>query len=139
MNSHVGVERFELWHIFLTVGAPNILVAKKEVLERGENHAVDINVEKVDDVVEGRIVETVGFFSVKLDNNDKDIIEQCEEVEIFFELNNLSQGENISSVFSTKAGKCVPVEAFLFDECVDGPFELDEIGNVDQSKEEIDA
>ena len=60
------------------------------MLERGENHAVDVNVEKVDDVVEGRIVETVGFFSVKLDNNDKDIIEQCEEVEIFFELYNLS-------------------------------------------------
>ena len=42
-------------------------------------------------------------------------------------------------MFSSKAGKCVPVEAFLLDEFVDGPLELDEIGNVDQSKEEIDA
>ena len=78
LNNHVGEERSEICSILLTVGAPDVLVTEEEVFERGENHAVDVNVEKVDDVVEGTIEGTVGFFSVKLDDDDKDIVEQCE-------------------------------------------------------------
>ena len=54
-------------------------------------------------------------------------------------LNNLSQGENISSIVSTKAGKCISIEAILFDECVDGPAKLDQVGDVDHGEQETDA
>ena len=139
MNNHVGEERSEICSILLTVGAPDVLVTEEEVFERGENHAVDVNVEKVDDVVEGTIEGTVGFFSVKLDDDDKDIVEQCEKMEVSFKLNNLGKGENISSMFSTKAGKCVPIETILLDKGVDGPAELDEVGDVDHGEEETHA
>ena len=78
MNNHVGEERSEICSILLTVGAPDVLVTEEEVFERGENHAVDVNVEKVDDVVEGRIEGAVGFLGVKLDDNDSDIVDQYE-------------------------------------------------------------
>ena len=82
LNNHVGEERSEIWDILLTVGAPDGLVTEKEVFERGENHAVDVNVEEVDDVVEGRIEGAVGFFGVKLDDDDSDIVDQYEEMEV---------------------------------------------------------
>ena len=54
-------------------------------------------------------------------------------------LNNLSQGENISSIVSTKAGKCISIEAILFDECVDRPAKLDQVGDVEHGEQETDS
>ena len=60
-------------------------------------------------------------------------------MEVSFKLNNLSKGENISSMFPTKAGKCVPIETILLDKSVDGPAELDEVSDVDHGEEETHA